>query len=63
MTSAMDTPFMSVFNVNSDGSLVIVPVARPKPVHMRAAVMPRASLSQYMVSRGFMMFQPLQLIF
>lgn len=29
MTSAMDTPFMRVFNVNSDGSLVIVPVARP----------------------------------
>jgi len=32
-------------------------------VHMRAAVMPKASLSQYIISKVFMMFQPLQLIF
>jgi len=32
-------------------------------VHMRAAVMPKASLSQYMISRVFMVFQPLQLVF
>lgn len=32
-------------------------------MHMRAAVMPRASLTQYMVSKVFMVFQPLQLIF
>lgn len=32
-------------------------------MHMRAAVMPKASLSQYMISRVFMVFQPLQLIF
>lgn len=32
-------------------------------MHMRAAVMPKASLSQYMISRVFMVFQPLQLVF
>ena len=32
-------------------------------MHMRAAVMPRASLTQYMISKVFMVFQPLQLIF
>jgi len=32
-------------------------------VHMRAAVMPKASLNQYMISRVFMVFQPLQLVF
>ena len=32
-------------------------------MHMRAAVMPKASLSQYMISKVFMVFQPLQLVF
>lgn len=32
-------------------------------MHMRAAVMPRASLSQYMISKVFMFSAPLHFIF
>lgn len=54
----MDTPFISTeisMGKVSVGSMFgIAPVAKAKPMHIKPATMPRASLNQYMALRGFM---------
>lgn len=39
-------------------TVLIVFVAKPKPIHIMAATIPKTNLSQYNASRGFMAFAP-----
>lgn len=54
----MDTPFInteiSMRKVSVGSMFGIAPVAKAKPIHIKAATMPKASLNQYMALRGFM---------